>query len=957
MPAVIGALRAELSATVGQFVDDLGRAANEVQAFGRRTAKVGRELTAAGRSLTVGITLPVLAMGGAAIEASADFETAMKAVGISTKGTAEEIAAMRRQARDIGKDTIFSASEAASAMDMLAKNGLETTLILNGAAKATVDLAAAAGSELDPAAAAVTDSINQFKLGAKDLPMIVNQITGAVNESKFDFQDYTLAIGQAGGVANTAGVEFKDFNATLAGTSSLFASGSDAGTSFKNFLVRLVPQSKMAGQLMEALKLEFFDANGAMKSMPAIAENLKTSLGGLNEETRNFVLKELFGTDAMRTAVGLMDLGAEGLENIKDRIAEVDAAAQAAKRMEGLNGQLEELKGALEELGIALGESGLLEFATDMVRSAGEFVEKLAELNPELLKWGMILAGIAAVVGPILLFVGSLATGLASLIAILPILTGLFGAFWVAVTGPIGLTVAAVLGLIAVWVLFEDEIKEMAANVVKFVVGIYDGVKRWLGDKLGNILAWVSKRVVALIEPFRKLYMAVVGGSYVPDMVKGILKNYDELDKKGAKKIKRATDTVAEAFKDLKDRVNKGLDGINLPESIERANDLRRRLADIEDDARTKGVSLKQFAGSIKEITDAIEELETAGLSKEAVAFAGDVEKAKRAVREFAKGELPPLEAALQDVDSRYESLRQRILDEIEANRGLADVNEQAAASMAALEDQLAALEKAHDTATEAAKAQHVAEQELADLHAKREAAGIQGEIDELREARGEGGLLTKGQEALRDAERALQNERMDALIRLRELETAKAEAERVGDEEEAQRLRGLIELAGIYYQEVSDTTALQIEAARRVKDAYQEFTQTLEDEVTDMISKWEFDLEGLHDAWRQLAKEMFIRPGVEALGGLVKSGIGSIFQNFAGGFALGGTIRRGQWGIVGENGPEPVFAGSGDLEVFPNGSMGRGVTQVFNIGQMTQDTFRMTKRQYARVAKTEAGL
>jgi hypothetical protein len=55
---------------------------------------------------------------------------------------------------------------------------------------------------------------------------------------------------------------------------------------------------------------------------------------------------------------------------------------------------------------------------------------------------------------------------------------------------------------------------------------------------------------------------------------------------------------------------------------------------------------------------------------------------------------------------------------------------------------------------------------------------------------------------------------------------------------------------------------------------------------------------------------------------------------------------------VVGENGPEPVFAGSSDLTVMPNGSMGGGVTQVFNISTPDANSFRLSQRQLSRTAK-----
>lgn len=69
--------------------------------------------------------------------------------------------------------------------------------------------------------------------------------------------------------------------------------------------------------------------------------------------------------------------------------------------------------------------------------------------------------------------------------------------------------------------------------------------------------------------------------------------------------------------------------------------------------------------------------------------------------------------------------------------------------------------------------------------------------------------------------------------------------------------------------------------------------------------------------------------------------------KNFAGFFAEGGTIPKGQWGVLGERGPEPVFAGNSDLDVMPNGGGPGGVTM--NVYTPNADSFRRSERDIAR--------
>lgn len=670
--AVIGALRVTLGADTAAFEKALTGAQRELMQVGKRFEKVGASIGKAGRNLTMGVTVPLLALGAGAVKAAAQFESAMIKVGISTQATAGQMKDLQKQAREIGKNTVFSASEAADAMDMLAKNGLETAQILGGAAKATVDLAAATGSELEPAAAAVTDTMQQFHKTTADLPDIVNRITGAVNLSKFSFDDFRLAMGQAGGVAGGLGVSFEDFTTALAATSALFASGSDAGTSFKTFLQRMIPATEGAATAMAEANLRFFEADGSMRPLIDIAENLKQGLAGLSDEAKNNALKEIFGTDAMRTAIALMDQGAEGIRKVQEAIEKVDARKQALDRMKGLGGALEQMKGAWEDLGIALGDTGALDAITGLITGVTDFLTKLSEASPTALKFAIVLAAITAAVGPLLVVLSSLMTvvgGVMTVLAIpavaaaLPVLLAvtaavaalgaafyvfrddigpILSAFWEglkATMGPllttlfesvkdvvaaVGEAFAALVGdgegmklfqailaaslqmatriLSALAVLFIHTFQQIA-NVIRLITALlkgdwsgawkaakeivsdamaavlgvieamvpgaveamrrlFTGVKTWLVDKFTGIVDAVKAKIEMVKGFFFGLYDAVVGHSYIPDMVEGIASWMAKLEAGMVEPAKSATEKTAEAFRALRDEVGALFEGL-----------------------------------------------------------------------------------------------------------------------------------------------------------------------------------------------------------------------------------------------------------------------------------------------------------------------------------------------------------------------------------------------------------
>jgi hypothetical protein len=148
------------------------------------------------------------------------------------------------------------------------------------------------------------------------------------------------------------------------------------------------------------------------------------------------------------------------------------------------------------------------------------------------------------------------------------------------------------------------------------------------------------------------------------------------------------------------------------------------------------------------------------------------------------------------------------------------------------------------------------------------------------------------------------------------------------------------------------------------------------------MLANWNGSLSSLSSVFRKLAQEIFIKPGTDsissgisgALKGLFSSAqstggggagnpLSGIMDSFAGLFADGGRLNPGQWGIAGENGPEPIFAGAHGLSVMSNadaqaqGGRRQTVNQTWNISTPDANSFRATGRQITRQAKQALGM
>jgi len=86
---------------------------------------------------------------------------------------------------------------------------------------------------------------------------------------------------------------------------------------------------------------------------------------------------------------------------------------------------------------------------------------------------------------------------------------------------------------------------------------------------------------------------------------------------------------------------------------------------------------------------------------------------------------------------------------------------------------------------------------------------------------------------------------------------------------------------------------------------------------------------EGLRETVRGLAQDLervlvhnlLTQPLADSLSKGASTAISAAENFFAGFFADGGTVPAGQWGIAGENGPEPIYGGASGMTVVPNGA------------------------------------
>lgn len=338
---------------------------------------------------------------GGVIKGAAGFERNLNVLQAVSNATETQVGQLSAKAKQLGADLTLpavSAGDAAGAMTELAKGGLDVRDSL-AAAKGTLQLAAAANVDNGTAATIAARALNSFRLEGDEAGRVADVLANAANVSTGEITDMALALQQSSAVAFQAGLSIEDTAAAISLMANAGVVGSDAGTSLKTFLQRLVPVTARAKKEVRELGIAFQDSNGNLLPLPRILDNYKNGLAALTPVQRQSALQQVFGTDAIRAANILIDEGAAGFDKMHGLLSrQGSAAAFAGARMKGLAGAWEGFTSNAETLAINVGEKAL-PVLTRGVKAASNELNELAE-NEDIHDTLDGVATVARTIGP-----------------------------------------------------------------------------------------------------------------------------------------------------------------------------------------------------------------------------------------------------------------------------------------------------------------------------------------------------------------------------------------------------------------------------------------------------------------------------------------------------------------------------------------------------------------------------
>lgn len=515
------------------------------------TDKIKGVANGAVKMLTTAITAAGTALAGvsaAAIKVGAEFEQSMSQVaatmGLSVeeiRNGSEEFTILQNAAKEAGASTAFSASQAAEALNYLALAGYDAATSAE-VLPSVLNLAAAGGMELAYASDLATDAMAALGIEANkaNLEQFGDQLAAAANNANASVSQLGEAILVVGGTAKGLAGGTTELNAALGVLANRGIKGAEGGTALRNIILALSAPTDKAADAIERLNVAVYDAEGNMRPLNDVFQDLNESMENMTEGEKTEVLNEIFNKVDLKSAQALLAGTGEEFDALAAAIENSQGAMEnmASVQLDNLNGDITILKSGLEGLGIALYETMQVN-ARDAVQSITGAVGAISEaltnggiseaIQVAGQQIGSIAASVAMEIPNFLLAGASLLQAIVSgILQALPQLQATAGELFASFISYLQenlpqLISAGLQALLSFSQGFRESVGSLVDAAIGLVMTLADGVIEALPELIATVPEIISNFANAINDNAPKLLFAAA--ELIAKLVQGIIEN------------------------------------------------------------------------------------------------------------------------------------------------------------------------------------------------------------------------------------------------------------------------------------------------------------------------------------------------------------------------------------------------------------------------------------------------
>ena len=400
----------EVTAETSKLQRNLTSAQAQLQNFGRTCTNVGKDLLMLSGAMAAPLVMAARSFAG--------FDDSMRLVQAVTQATDADFKALTKTAQRLGRDTSYTAQQAADAMVSLGRMGFSPTEI-QASIDAVLNLARSTGTELAEAGDIAANSMRIFGIEASQMSDVADVLTVTANSSAQTLIDLFEALKMGGPQAAAAGESIRETSAAIAVLANMGIKGSLAGTALRKSFSQFA-KVKVQDQL-RSVGVETVDANGNLRKMAEIMRDIAKAMSTMPTAEKLAFAEDIF--DIRGSLAGLtLTANTDELDAMLAKLQDVEGvAADTAKKMDaGLGGSFRlwesAVEGSLNTIAEAMNSTlqPLIVKVTDVINAFTHWIEANRGL---VTAFAVTVAG-AAGLAVVLIGIGVAAKGAAAGIAV-----------------------------------------------------------------------------------------------------------------------------------------------------------------------------------------------------------------------------------------------------------------------------------------------------------------------------------------------------------------------------------------------------------------------------------------------------------------------------------------------------------------------------------------------------------
>lgn len=489
--ATLSAVDKNLSSTFGKAA----QAASDFESKSKQSLEnVGKFMTVAGAAVT--------AIGIKSVKSFGDFQSSLNKAAVIAGGTSKDIQGLADVANHMGAVLPLSAQDAADAMVAMARDGASISTIKKEF-PAIAEAATAAGADLQTTASVVQQSMNIWGDSLKSPQRAAAILTQTANLSNASIEDMQQALATIGGTASNAGIDMETTSTAIGLLTNKGFSAAQASQDLNHALLLMQAPSKMGKAVMDDLGVSMTDAQGNMKPLPTILNELSDSMSNMTSTEKAAALKKMFGTSGMAAILPLMKSVKDTTGNattswsaFTDQMNKASSSTQTATKFlqqqasemqKNLGSSIEQVGGNWEALRNAAmaGSAGVIGSIIDMINNALEWATTTKSAFGNSIR---TIMGLTPVIGAATLATGTFLTAATKIGSVMSTVGTALKALFIS---PIGLAIVALSALVAAFAYAY----KTSAFFRRTISDIGNSISKTFGPALQNVISSIKSFV------------------------------------------------------------------------------------------------------------------------------------------------------------------------------------------------------------------------------------------------------------------------------------------------------------------------------------------------------------------------------------------------------------------------------------------------------------------------------